>query len=481
MATVQDNYIRQVIQMGDEGSRLLAARTAPTLKNCMYADVVQDGMNGIAVLRIPKKFNLVVHSASGDPNKEDLREHSLSLVDRLVEQSREFCAEPLCFANVIDSRTGDIGTLETISAALVEKANRYKIAIMNGENAILGSRINGKANVSGTMISIQPKEKLGVGRYGANHSEWMVVDHEGKPVYMNSDGVGTKTEFYERAGNFGLALADSAAMKLDDAVKKGAKPLVIADVIETKGDIPISDIAAYVNLLMKRVGVPYLITYEAVGNRLQGYSEEADAYNVSGSVVSVIDEERLRNPPEPHVGEFLVTMRGKPNPRSNGITDKRKAMIEFFGEDWHKTRVGKIFLDYLAQPSTVLFPVFNELLEQHLATSFYHMSGGAYNGKLARPIAKHDLFVKIDNLFEPDWRELFFVGVSSTTPEVAYSKWPMGNDGFITTSSPDQAIKVIQKHDLEARVVGKLERATNDKSGVELRAFNGTSVYFPGK
>ena len=57
-----DWYIQEVIERGDQGSALLAARCAPTL-NAEYVDVIRQGMNGIAVLRIPDGYAAVVLSA----------------------------------------------------------------------------------------------------------------------------------------------------------------------------------------------------------------------------------------------------------------------------------------------------------------------------------------------------------------------------------------------------------------------------------
>ena len=153
-----DDYIKEVIGKGDEGSKLLAAKCAPTLKNSEYVEVLQQGMNGIAVLRIPEGFQLVVHSAGGDPHEKNLSRHAASLVDKLAEQAETINAVPVGFADVIDTSTESKPVLNLIADALVEKADRYGLPIMNGEFAILGARVNCDANVSGTMISMVPKE-----------------------------------------------------------------------------------------------------------------------------------------------------------------------------------------------------------------------------------------------------------------------------------------------------------------------------------
>ena len=485
-----DEYIREVVEKGDEGSKLLAARTAPTLKNSPLVRIVREGMNGIAVLDIPEDCCVIVHSCTGDPKAENLKEHAFSLVEKLITDVDLIEASSIAFVNVIDSSTGDLKLLEEIAEGLVEGANRYSLAIMNGENAILGNRITKGANISGTMISIMhtdtARKKFGdfvtAKIFDKGPHRFAIFHPEGKPVYINSDGVGTKTEFYERADRHSLALYDSLAMKLDDAAKLGAIPKVVSDVVEINEVIPFDFLESTAQEIgFRELGIAYILHREIVGDRLRGYDDDVAVYNISGSVVSVINEERLRNPPVPREGDFLVTVRGKPNPRSNGITDKRRVMVEMFGKMWHVTEVGKVFLNYLASPSTVLFPLFSKLLSEQVATSVYHISGGAYNGKLARPLAQHNLFAKIDNLFPPDWRELFFVGASFATPEMAYGKWPMGNDGFFTTRSPVSALETVKEFGLEGRVVGQLETAKDGKTGAEITTFNGKRVYFNGK
>jgi phosphoribosylaminoimidazole (AIR) synthetase len=288
-----------------------------------------------------------------------------------------------------------------------------------------------------------------------------VFDPEGLPVYINSDGVGTKMEFYERAGKPVPAAHDFAAMNLDDAVKIGARVKVLSGVLERRSGRAYARAHLRMEMSLERsLGISVRLTPEYMWTRIAGYKPGAPALNLSGSAVSVIDEKYLANPLVPSEGEHLVAIAGKPNPRSNGITDKRKAMVELLGLDWHKSYAGASYLEYLSTPSTVLYPVFRELADSGLATSFYHMSGGAFNGKLAKPLAKHGLFVEImfANLFAPDSRERLLQLSSNTPNGVAYAKWPMGTDGFITTKDPSAALAAIRKRSLRAEVVGVLEK-----------------------
>ena len=89
----------------------------------------------------------------------------------------------------------------------------------------------------------------------------------------------------------------------------------------------------------------------------------------------------------------------------------------------------------------------------------------------------------MEDLFQPDWRELAIQTYSETPNEAAYQKWPMGNDGFVSTSDPNRAIAILTKHDLRGREVSVLE-SRDDLTGVALMGVDssqGGSVHYPGK
>ncbi|MBW2967816.1 hypothetical protein KY362_04990 [Candidatus Woesearchaeota archaeon] len=474
-----DSYIESVIAKGDEGSARLAARCAPTLRNSGLVEVLEEGMGGHAVLRIPEGHNVVVHSAAGHPKAPTVEEHAANVVDVLMGQAVSAGCRPIAMADVIDASVGDIDAVDRIGNAIATRANTHGIAILNGELAILGDRVQGIANVMGTMISICEKGHMQVST-SRKVVQYLVFDPEGMPVMINSDGVGTKSEFYERIRREHLAVRDFLAMNLDDAVKKGAIVQAVSGILEMRGHVKSYFVLQEATKLAEKMGFQAAIGAHDVGDRIHGYRDGVPTFNLSGSVVSTVDEERLRNPLRPSEGEYLIAIaKPDPNPRSNGITAKREAMVRMFGNEWHTHPAGKIFMSYLAEPSAILYPVFKHLVDKGLATSVYHMSGGAYKGKLAKPLAKEGLFVKLHDLFDPDWREIALGGADFTSAEAAYEKWPMGNDGFVTTTDPEKAIALIESMGYNAREVGRLEKR-DDCTGVELRAFNGETVYYQG-
>lgn len=491
--TSKDDYISRIVKVGDEGSALLARMCAPSLRFSDFVDVVEQGMNGLAVLRFPENVKVVVHSAAGRSDEDDVDAHSASLVDRLVEQAKVIGAMPVGFANVIDSRSGDVVLLSEVANALVERADKYGLAILNGENAILGSRVR-EVNVSGTMISIvKASEKLPRvhrGLFVAEGNVYSIFDHEGKAISINSDGVGTKTEFYERANLFERAVYDFLAMNLDDAVKRACRPRVVSGVLETRGSVPVRLIQDEIVNAGQTLDIACSLQHEAVNGRLCSYRSDVPAFNIGGSVVSTVDERWLESPPVAREGDVLVAVRGRSNPRSNGITSRREMMAKVFGENWHKREECMAFLDYLCEPSTVLYPFFAHVLDKGLANGVYHLSGGAYDGKLARPLAKLGLFVRLTDIFAPNKCDMFFVdrrlassnyaanNISTEALTSAFAKYSMGTDGFVATNNHHGVVESARKCGLDAKVVGRLERS--DRTGVEIQ-FAQKKIYFSGR
>jgi len=207
-----DNYLEDVIGLGDKGSELLRKICSQTLLNSEYVEILGQNGKNFPVLRVPKQSYVLVHSAGGNPKERNLENYTGNLVKDMVKQSELMRAKPVGFANVIDSRTGDPQLLEVIASSLVKAANNYGLVILNGENAILGELVNCDANLTITMISLSNKKMPRVmEEFGMIYASF---DPEGKVIFINSDGVGSKTEIYTRSKNYALAIDDFYAMKI---------------------------------------------------------------------------------------------------------------------------------------------------------------------------------------------------------------------------------------------------------------------------
>jgi phosphoribosylaminoimidazole (AIR) synthetase len=477
-----DQYIEKVIKQGDKGSNYLATSSAPTLANSKLVEILEDGMNGLAVLRIPSDQVCGVASIGGDPAIQDSREYAASAVDRSVALAEKHGFTPIGFASIIDSATGDIGDLKAIQESILERVNHYNLPIMNGENAILGERVKGIANITGTIIGTCPDSRKD---FPNMLDTGVAVFHpQENAVYVNCDGIGTKGEFGERDGTPEIGLGDSTAMKVDDLIKVGGRFQAITEGIEYAGEIDkIKFLDVAHNISKQLGGAPIALNFENMSGRIQGYKPGALATNFSGTSFSTIDEYQLQNPLKPKAGEYMLAIRGEPSPRSNGISERRVLMVKMLGREWHKTEQGKLFMPFLKQPSAILYPLFRDMIDKGYATSVFHLSGGSYDGKLARPLAKEGLHITLEHLYAPDWRDISMVGMGFSSAKEVYAKRPMGVDGFASVHGDNInfALDCIREHGLEGRIVGRLEKAKRNKTGVSLTAANGESLYFKGK
>ncbi len=270
---------------------------------------------------------------------------------------------------------------------------------------------------------------------------------------------------------------------------------VSSSLAETRGNVNFEAICRRASRRGEEMGFTAIMQREDVGDRIRGYTSAT--YNISGTVVCTVSDYRLRHPLHPSAGEHVIAIRSKtPNPRSNGLTDKRDAMVAMFGEDWHTKDAAKPFLEYLTSPSVILYPLFRRLTDSGVGKSVCHMSGHSFKKKLAGPFAKEELFVRLENIFPPDERDLAMAraigslpkSAARALPENLYAKWPMNHDGFVTTNNPEEAIKVIEEFGFEARDVGVLEEAKiingKLKTGVELKDIKdskGENIYFDGR
>jgi phosphoribosylaminoimidazole (AIR) synthetase len=483
------------IREKDAMSRLLAQITSDTLNNGHYVKPLVSGKNGVNLLDgLPAGQKVAIHSTGGDVKELDPAKYAASVIRKACAHSDAIGGQPIGFADVIDAQSTNEEFVRKVGTALRDQANNYKVPILNGELAKLGYRINCPCNISGTMITLLPEDNrlsrdvrsgFTFNRCGV---EYIVLDHEGLALYINSDGIGTKTEFYERMGEPQRGVYDLMAMGLDDLVKIHAVARAISSVCETKGRIDVDAIRTELVIATREMDVQATVQHEQVAHRLKGYKENARSYNMSGSFISSLDLSKLVSLPHPDDGNLLLALAGYyPNPRSNGMTVRREIMVANYGVEWHKTPEGRHYMKFLGQPSVPLYPALKELLDKGIATAAYHPSGGAFDDKLGLVLARQGMFVEVglpgfEELFQPDLREVSFAAYSDSV-ETAYSKYEMGTDGFaaIKRDRLEEARQVLGVYDLRSRNLGVIQKAQGDNIGIKFKAYNGKVIHFDGK
>jgi len=508
-----DWYKETTLKKGNECSRILAQLTAPSLENHPDVKFVKSGMNHIAVLMPRKDHVYYAFSVAGDPLEKDMQMYVKKLIERGVNSSLALGLTPLGFADVIDTSRSDPELARLIGNVMAEECHKYEkkfnhgFGVFNGEYADLGDRVTVDANMNITMICcVEDKDwskfdKNRLFKHLGSNNIIGFIPGDDNLIYTNSDGVGTKHILYDildllrsdmsRNYSGDLAVYDNHGMQLDDLVKLNARAIITSNTLEHNGMLTYEQGLAFQSRaasIMSEFNGIGMINIHDVGDRLRPYKPGMSACNLSGSAVSLISKKNLDHLPTPVEGNYLVALRkaasnvkelpSRDGPRSNGISLLRRIPKDAFGEDWYLTPEGREILEFATTPSDIFYPLFKEVLDEGVATSVFHLSGGAYNEKLARPLTKEGLHVKLDNLWPVSDIVRKVIEISGMPPSSFYNKWVMSNPGFISTDYPATVSDVARKHGYVMRVVGRLEKS--DKPGVSLKAYTGEDIYFDG-
>lgn len=468
------------------GSRILREGAAKTLTR----DFVTQVGGSLHALKVPLDYVLVAHFTGGDMRVREGASYAESVFHALLKQARSIGATPIATASVIDAQSTNDAFVQRVSDAYSALATEHRVAILNGELANYGAMVNGDCNIAGTMLSLVKRDAQYIrnlpGTFETEGTKFFAFDPSGKFVWMNSDGTGTKPLIacrFPTDKNYEGIVDDVFAMQADDWAKfgmarRGSGPVALCNLLSANGNVPFAKMLARAESIARKMGCTSLFEQEQVGDRLIGPHGEKNPFSISGTLVSVFDEQDLAQIPRPQAGDSLIAIKANGG-RSNGFTDRRKYMVEMLGENWHETTDGKVFGEYLTRPSIVFYPIFVELISKGLASAVFHMSGGAFRDKLGGVLAKQGLYVEIgvgngdEQLYRPDPCEIKFASRFKTTD--AYTKFAMGNEGFVSTKNPSEALRILRTLGLEAKVVGTLEKRA-EIGGLKFKAFNGEIV-----
>lgn len=292
-------------------------------------------------------------------------------------------------------------------------------------------------------------------------------------TFMNIsfDGVGTKMELGERLAKHDTVAYDLFAMVCDDAVVRGAEPVIVGSILDVKtlGDTEQS----YINFV-KQLAIGYISAARdanvaivngevaELGARVQGYGPFN--YNWGAGVVWFSRKSRLLSGYEIKDGDSLVGLK-EDGFRSNGLSLVRKIMRTTHGEEWHHESLGdKRLGDLTLHPSRIYTKTVVEMFggfdgepkaELH---GVVHITGGGVPGKLRRVLKPTGLGAYLHDPFVPCDLMHYCQEKGGIKDEEAYRTWNMGQGMILITPDPEAAITVAREHTLEAKVIGQVTR-----------------------
>jgi len=292
---------------------------------------------------------------------------------------------------------------------------------------------------------------------------------KGTLMNIGFDGVGTKMELAERVNDHRTIAYDLFAMVCDDAVVRGAEPILIGSILDVNslgsGENTfieqVKQLAeGYINAA--RDANVAIVNGEVaeLGNRVGGYGDFN--YNWGASVVWFANRDRLFTGKEVREGDALVGLR-ETGFRSNGLSLVRKIMQKHHGDEWHRVpwKVGTDSLANLAlTPSKIytaavvdMFGGYNgePKVDVH---GVAHITGGGVPGKLGRMLKPSGLGAVINEPFEPSEFMLYTQALGNVSDEEAYKTWNMGQGMIVASPDSERVIDIARNYGIEAKQVG---------------------------
>lgn len=300
------------------------------------------------------------------------------------------------------------------------------------------------------------------------------IDVSGLPagtlMNIGFDGVGTKIEVAERVGDYRTVAHDLFAMVCDDAVVRGAEPVLVGSILDVnslrdKNKKPflgqIRQLAEGYISAANAAGVAIVNGEVAeLGDRVGGYGPFN--CNWGASVVWFANRDRMFTGMEIRAGDALVGLREN-GFRSNGLSLVRKIMRDNHGDDWHGIpwKTGTATLGELVlTPSRIYSKAVVDMtggydgeprVEIH---GVAHITGGGIPGKLGRMLKPSGLGVMIDAPFEPSDFMLYTQALGNVADYEACRTWNMGQGMIVATPNPNGVVDVAASHNIRGKQIG---------------------------
>jgi phosphoribosylformylglycinamidine cyclo-ligase len=285
------------------------------------------------------------------------------------------------------------------------------------------------------------------------------------------DGVGTKIELCERIAKHDTIAYDLFAMVCDDAVVRGAEPIIIGSILDIKNlnkrnkshtDFVKQLAAGYVDAARKANVAVINGEVAELEARVNGYGEFN--YNWGAGIVWFARKSRMLTGYEIKTGDKIVGLKEN-GFRSNGLSLVRKIMKKVYGDEWHnETYKGKNIAELALHPSRIYSKAVVDMFggfDREPKTKLHgvsHITGGGIPEKLSRTLRPSKLGAYLYNLFEPCELMKYCQEKGNVADTEAYKTWNMGQGMIIITPNPDEVINVAGQHEIESKIIGEITK-----------------------
>ena len=206
---------------------------------------------------------------------------------------------------------------------------------------------------------------------------------DGRFLAAATDGVGTKLEIARRSGRLDTVGIDLVAMCADDVVCTGAEPLFFLDYLAVGSVEPerIAAIVAGVAEGCRRAGCALLGGETAEHPGVMA----ADAFDLAGFCVGIVEEERRLGPDRVQDGDVLIGLASS-GLHANGFSLAREALLERAGYalDGIVPPLRRLLVDELLEPTAIYAPLVLGLGREGVLHAAAHVTGGGIVENLPR-------------------------------------------------------------------------------------------------
>lgn len=303
---------------------------------------------------------------------------------------------------------------------------------------------------------------------------------------MGFDTAGTKVEIAERVGEYDTIAYDLFAMVCDDAVLRGAEPILVGtnlDITSLGADesrLPIiRQLAEGYVAAAKEAGVAIINGEIAqMGSLVSGWGDFP--FHWGAACVWVARKDKVLTGAEIKEGDAVVVLKEQ-GFRCNGWSLVRKVFKEKHGDQWHEVAHGGSTLGLLALKPSVIYSRFVVGLHGGFETEgtarvhgVAHITGGGVPEKMARVLRPSKLGARLENLFAPAEIVSYCQEVGGISDADAYRTWNMGQGMAIITPEPETVLAEAKRFGIEAQVAGEIRK----EPGIEIVS---KGIEMPGK
>ncbi len=295
---------------------------------------------------------------------------------------------------------------------------------------------------------------------------------EGTMLNIGFDGVGTKAELAILAGKYDTLAYDLVAMVCDDAVVRGAEPVLLGSILDTNSlgkdesrlDI-VKELAKGYVTAANEANVAIINGEIAQLGDMVGGGEKF-GFNWGSALVWFAHKDKMITGHKVAVGDAIVGFR-EPGFRSNGFSLLRKVLKDTLGANWINEKLeGESLLSLALQPSIIytkpVVEMFGGADPKVLAKvdlhAVAHITGSGLPGKLGRVLKPSGLGARISDPFQPSPLMHYAQKLGNVPDAEAYRAWNMGQGMVIVTPQPEEAIKIAQAHGIEAKIIGEITK-----------------------